>query len=269
MYNLTPQQWCLWKLAIHTWFTRGSAKSYGLTFGEETSTDILLLNLAENFPGDIQIVTFTKRTGEPRTGADWAWGFVGPGGHFQGMLVQAKRLDDNEKKYSKMYYKSQLNTLITTAKRLRVPPLFAFYNHLNDIRLVPSDRCCSMVLPCAESWGITIASAFKVRSVKPDKTFDTHKKHSIPLHCLLCSGISGQQRRQGSAGYAALVLSRMFDRSDDEEIFEEDIGRPFEPTTELPDLFQEVRDGKSASEISERYPGIAGVVLIQDRKDGE
>ena len=96
MYVFTSQQSCLLNLSANIWRRRGDAKRFGLSFNEETATEVLLLDIAKQFPGKVTIIPFSHNR-EARIGADWAWGFVGPDGHsFQGMLVQAKRLDNND-----------------------------------------------------------------------------------------------------------------------------------------------------------------------------
>ena len=94
--------------------------------------------------------------------------------------------------------------------------MYAFYNNLVDESRVPSKFCgtlASMGWSCPETWGITLASAIAVQYEKPDRSFDCHRHHSMPLHCLLCSWGSGRQGAKGSAGAAAGALSRLFDTS--------------------------------------------------------
>ena len=151
----------------------GNAKRFGLSFNEETATEVLLLDIAEQFPGKVTIIPFSHSR-EARIGADWAWGFVGPDGHsFQGMLVQAKRLDDKDSEYQGLSYpdgqkgsgqsQSQIDRLIESGKRYGLPPIYAFYNHLSNTTHVPADSCESLgMIPqlMPESWGVTIASAY-------------------------------------------------------------------------------------------------------------
>ena len=69
--RFTPQQYCLLQLSVGVWGRRRAAKLTGLPYNEETVTEVLLLDLQINFPGDVLIVPFTKRR-EARIGADWA-----------------------------------------------------------------------------------------------------------------------------------------------------------------------------------------------------
>ena len=291
MYVFTSQQSCLLNLSANIWRRRGAAKRFGLSFNEETATEVLLLDIAEQFPGKVTIIPFSHSR-EARIGADWAWGFVGPDGHsFQGMLVQAKRLDDNDRKYRGLSYQggqkgsgqwqSQIDRLIESGKHFGLPPIYAFYNHLSNTTHVPADSCKSLgMIPqrMPESWGVTIASAFVVRDALPDKTFDRHRRHSRPLHCLLCSGGTGCQGSLGSAGAAAATLSKMFEGNVDDEGLGTNVVPPFDPSREWPELFQyaeklyrtrtTVEEAKPVN-LSDEFRGIAGVVIMRDTRDEE
>ena len=283
----TLQQRCLLDLSDNIWCRRGAAKSFGLSFNEETATEVLLLDLAGQFPGNVKIIPFTHSQ-EEKFGADWAWAFVGPDGRScQGMLVQAKRLDDGDQQYSKLFYQGrqsltpQIDQLIANARRFGLPPVYAFYNHLSDPTRVPKGSCRSldmMANPLPQSWGIAIASAIAVRDAWPVKTYDRHRVHSRPLHCLLCSKGTGRQGPLGSAGAAAAALSEMFDGTGADDGLRPDVIPPFEPTSELPALFQNAvklhqmrptGDEAGLADWSSEFPGIAGVVIVQDSEDQE
>lgn len=290
MYVFTAEQHCLLSLSASVWRRRGAAKRHGLGFNEETATEVFLLDLAEQFPGTVKIVPFNRRE-EGRIGADWAWAFVGPDGQWcQGMLVQAKRLDDADREYAKLYYRApakgsqpsitQIDRLIDNGRRYGLPPVYAFYNHLSDPRRVPRDTCGSLRLisqSVPECWGIAIASAFGVRNSKPDKRYERHRDHSLPLHCLLCSGGSGRRRAMGSAGAVAAALSRLFEGTLGDDEAGPELAPPFRPRRGLPEIFQFAeRIHRARIESVERfavdrgrdYPGIGGAVIVRD-SDGE
>lgn len=279
MYGFTPQQQCLLGLSMNTWRRRGAAKHTGLNLNEETVTEGLLLDLKLHFPGQVEIVPFSKHR-EKDIGADWAWAFVGPSGYYyQGMLVQAKRLDDKEYGYPYLYKKDQMDQLIATGKRYNLPPVYAFYNHLSDESRIPPIACrtlASMYGSGPEVWGVSLASAISVYYTQPDKSFDCHRNHSIPLHCLLCSGGTGLQGTTGSAGAAANALTQLFATRTGMEDPDLDFALPFEPLPELPDLFeeaerlhrnQESRDLGTTADLSSRFPDLAGVVVVRDREE--
>jgi len=290
MYCFTTQQFCLLRMATNIWRRRGAAKRCRLSFNEETATETLLLDLAVQFPGRVKIVPFTKAE-EAQTGADWAWAFVGPDGHScQAMLVQAKRLDDLDQAYRSLNHHggssgstpalSQMDRLIATAHRYRLPPIYAFYNHLDDTSRIPMNTCGTLNLiqfTLPESWGVAIAPATAVRKARPNNKFDCHRHHSRPLHCLLCSRGFGQQSRMGSAGAAAATLSEMFEGSTGEDGLWPRFALPFEPTEGLPKLFQDaerIHDehtehvSEPLPDLSNDFPGIGGVVIMRDSETG-
>jgi len=258
-------------------------------FNEPTVTEVFLLDLVELFPGNVKIIPFTSKR-ESQIGADWAWAFVGPDGRScQALLVQAKRLDDLDREYAELYYQGrstgatssvpQLDKLIASAKRFGLPPVYAFYNHLNDPSRIPRSSCGTLDLIQSSlpgSWGVAVASAINVRKAKPDKTFDLHRYHSRPLHCLLCSGGTGQQFAKGSAGAAAAALSTLFEGTSEDDGLGPDLMPPFEPATELPELFryaEEIEQARAKGDTDLLYenqlefPGIAGAVILRDPED--
>ena len=284
-YLFTPEQLCLLQLSINVWLRRGAAKICGLSFNEETVTEVLLLELALTFPGSAEIIPFSRNI-EACIGADWAWAFVGPGGHCQGMLVQAKRLADHDREYGSLFYTtksgrnaqkvSQLGVLIASARRYKLPPVLAFYNHLSDTTRVPSRSCGTLDMMNAhfpESWGVAIASAINVKNAHPIKTFDRHRNHSRPLHCLLCSEGTGRRTALGSAGAAASALSDLFEGTSEEDGLGDDLIPPYEATRTMPELFRRAEgierereedvDGAFA-DLRRDFPALAGVAIFRD-----
>ncbi len=258
-------------------------------FNEPTVTEVFLLDLVEVFPGKVSIIPFNPKA-ESQIGADWAWAFVGPDGRScQALLVQAKRLDNHDREYSELYYQGkpsgstysvlQSDRLIASAKRYRLPPVYAFYNHLNDPSRIPRSSCGTLDLiqsSLPESWGVAVASAINVRKAKPNKTYDCHRHHSRPLHCVLCSRGTGQQFAMGSADAAAAALSTLFEGTSEDDGLGPDLMPPFEPATELPELFQYAEHIEQArakgntdllSENRNEFPGIAGAVILRDPED--
>ena len=248
MQVLSAPQTSLFDIATTIWKRRGAAKRSGLPFNEETATELLLLDLKHAFPREVRIIPFNKQE-EAMVGADWAWAFVDADGtHCQPMLVQAKRLDDADERYRQLRHRggqrqgsaaSQMDKLIDTATQYALPPVYAFYNHLdNPNRII--DNCRSIaarVSPNTTCWGVTIASALAVRSALPDISFDRQRRHSRPLHCLLCTQGAGDHAQTSLVEAASLALTALF--SDGLAPVDVDAGirPPFRPMTTLPDLF--------------------------------
>jgi hypothetical protein len=284
LYALTPEQRSLLALAHTTWDRRALAKKHRLILGEESITDTMLLDLADSFPGRVTIVPFNKRQ-EGKFGADWAWAFRSADGRQNlPMLVQAKILDLADVQYPEIGRhvgrrkppKRQIDLLIETAERLGIPPIYAFYNHISVSSRVPVH--CASLAPAphsamVKSWGISIADAYAVRAVLNDQTFDRHKRHSMALHCLLCSMGSGARPDGGSAELALAGLRRL-----------QILGRevvpvpgydvPDAPLDRLPAIFEfalelvaadrPMPDDDAMAVAAARFPDVDGVVILQD-----
>lgn len=299
-YTLTPEQVALYAVARTTWRRRQVAKARGLRFGEESITDTILMDLAETFPGSLSVVPFSKPS-EGMFGADWAWLFRdSTGSHNLPMLVQAKALDFNDIEYAEIKRHigrkkppvRQIDRFIETAEKWSWPAIYAFYNHLDDISRIPQ-TCHSLpassvfgIIP--ESWGISIASAYAVREALDDQTFDTHRMHSKPLHCLLCSRGLGE-RPPGGSPELALNSFRHLPRPSPSKTFSadsEEVGvseprifpEPAEPRIldEPPDIFKRALVAASSEHLPSRLqmieelgrenPSLAGVIILQDSK---
>jgi hypothetical protein len=289
-YPLTLEQMCLLKLATLTWKRRASAKRIGLSLGEETISEMMLIELKENFPGDVTILPFNKNQ-ESKTGADWAWAFQSHDKKYTlPMLVQAKLLSNNNT-YNELDRNvgkhgsstRQIDLLIDQANVLNWPAIYAFYNHLDNKSTAPNN-CMSLNLvsysSIPEEWGISVADALTVRaaldapaapSKKSGKSFRTHSGHSIPLHCLLCSTGKGAVPPKGSPQLILEALNRI----SSESIPEHAAPRLELPLTELPHIFrwaQEINAIRSAiqraqkmEELQKEFPTFAGIVILKDK----
>jgi hypothetical protein len=292
MQHLTPEQHLLLQASMMTWALREQGKKVDSPLGEETITQLLLLWLKSLYPSKgISILAFDKNR-EGKLGADWAWAFQSANGdHVMPMLVQAKILNSQDTDYDEIKRKigksgvRQIDRLISEAENLQWPAIYAFYNHLDDPSRIPSTcktiRTLSAAMPTA--WGVSVADAYRVRAKLNDQSFDTHCHHSFPLHCLLCSTGSGSRPDDGSgsAGLALTALRRIRGSLEGEQGISRDslegpdvLPLPDVPFTELPSMFvdaQRVLDTPHSDErdaqivdLSDRYPDIAGIVVIRD-----
>ncbi len=283
-YTLSEAQLCLLELARGVWARRGASKAAKLPISEETITENLLLDLHQKYPGQVTIVPFTKPM-EGKTGADWAWSFESfDGKRSFPMLVQAKALDHRDHEYpeisrfigrSKTKPKTkQIDQLLKTAKKLNFPAVYAFYNHLGDRRRVPAS-CQSLAMAGAqvpESWGVSLAPAQNVASALADQTFDTHRRHSFPFHCLLCTLGTGKADPNGSPTAVARTLrsaaapaaGRRSVRGPGEDGTWHSRHLIFDLAYEA-SLF-ESPEGESPliAKLRKQFPKVAGVVIVRD-----
>ena len=219
LIGLTHEQLCLLTEARAVWDDLEEAKALKVPWQEETITDTLIRNLRRSYPGNVEVIPFTKPL-EGESGADWLWSFTSADGVTTAtMLVQAKRLNNDGVDYPDIIRnigkrsppQRQIDQLITVASRYGVPALYAFYNHLDDVTRVTA-RCGSLGPGDPDhifGFGISIAVADEVAATLPDQTFDSHKAHSIPLHCLLCTGSAV---KRGSGGSPQAIVDNLRDR---------------------------------------------------------
>lgn len=277
MSSLTTEQQFLLGLASTVWQKRASAKAALLPFNEETITETILLDLALYYPGSAQVVAFNK-TQEAATGADWIWTLVNAdGSQSMTMLVQAKRLDDHEKVYKGINRKIgqrqppvlQIDQLMNAAQYLRVPPIYAFYNHVSDQSRVPT-YCRSLTHSDPRQilgFGISLAHAAEVMRALPSEKFDNHCNHSIPMHCLLCTGRSNTNPYGGTPVVAAEAVRRLIERLDSDEPAVDGLQEGLHPFVEealarMPG-FAESPDGINV----DAPPNVAGIVVLRDAPD--
>jgi hypothetical protein len=274
---LTSEQECLLMLARETWTRRGSAKTIGLAYNEETITETMLLNLKLRYPGEVTIIAFNKAE-EAECGADWMWTFLSADEQSSiTMIVQAKRLDNDERAYAgikrsvgaRMPPVRQIDRLLATAQKYSVPPVYAFYNHLRDHTRIK--RSCGTlpdnVVEQIEGWGISLASGHAVAAALPDEGFDRHVHHSIPLHCMLCTGGRGTYGADGSPGAVATSLTGAGGPTGGGSGT-----REYRPSSELHPVVEFARrfSSESKAEIGDmlkrEFPDLAGMVILRDAK---
>lgn len=160
-------------------------------------------------------------------------------------------------------------------------------NHLDNTRRIPGQ--CGTLSAAApsfpfDSWGISVADAYRVKAQHPAKSFDRHRVHSIPLHCLLCSVGSGDRPSPDAAEEALRELRFMTRvrnpawprRADGVDAAIRDAAPLPEPRTELPEMFRRALEvaqradeegrAEGVDELANAYPRIAGVVVLTDPK---
>tara|TARA_B100000678_G_scaffold291409_1_gene308155 strand:- start:4980 stop:5927 length:948 start_codon:yes stop_codon:yes gene_type:complete len=121
--------------------SRNLAFSYDnetISFGEETITEMNLLELKRRHPEQVSIRTFSKSK-EALNGADWQWMLVGKRHTFR-MRVQAKRINTNGAlkgiyRQAKTAKKPQIDALMDACKGTRYHPFYCLYS-ANDHRAI-------------------------------------------------------------------------------------------------------------------------------------
>jgi len=187
--------------AARTWDLIDRAERSKHRLGEETITDLNLLELKERHPSEIIVTTYTKPV-EGREGADWEWWLTGRSKLWLGFRVQAKIIDTSTATFPHLHYRKNANspyqsdTLITRSLTAVPPriPVYCLYSYWAPSFGNPVWDCRRFP-PRAHAYGCSLLSAYAVvrlrisaaanalSHVRPDMT---------PWHCLICcSGYGG------------------------------------------------------------------------------
>jgi len=177
-------------LARRTWRYVGAGQSTAVRIGEQTLTDINLVDLQLRHPNELCTHKF-KPHEEVVNGADWEWWFR-DGGSFLGARVQAKKLyfDAGYKELYGRKGRDQADHLVDNVGGTGITPLYCFYNCVEpgDSRDWPLlDR-----LPIRQM-GCGIASAYAVQSALTTGTanLDVLAPLQRPWRWLVCPGQAG------------------------------------------------------------------------------
>lgn len=188
------------------WLHLEAAFQVGLSRGEATITDDLLLNVQKAHPSEVFTYPFDTRQ-EGIVGADWEW-WLSNGRKWVGLLIQAKKLNPKSNKYGKIKYKNQMDQLIRWARQKHVSPLYVFYNYSKLPSRKLAWNCGSMPF-VKEQLGCTVAHALAVRTVVKSGGAGLSRmtKISLPMRCLVCCPVLGgpngslPERVHGVANY--------------------------------------------------------------------
>ncbi len=183
------------RLSFQTWDFLESARSVDYQPGEETITDVNVLELKKRISNRVVTHTFSKPD-EGKNGADWEWWFTGPSGLWFGIRVQAKVLKLEKNEFEHLHYKGrrkvryQSDRLIRSALSSNVPlvPLYCLYSHW-PADIGPNLFTCEGFGVSPDSFGCSLISAFDVQQLRLRKMgchLETVMEHAYPWHCLVC-----------------------------------------------------------------------------------
>ncbi|MHB9330633.1 DUF6615 family protein [Phytobacter ursingii] len=184
-------------ISEYVWNLLHDGKKLGISIGEETISDLILLEIARR---DYNYVTIMKTTKDKESvkGTDWEWWIGSRQTGWIRYAIQAKKMDYNQYSYKKLKHEVgknkilQHNILYQYAKNTKAVPLYAFYNYPRHAKLDEYWNCKKPI--SKKKMGITVANLEVVVSAihkKRGKNFESiHKvKTTYPLCCLLeCIG---------------------------------------------------------------------------------
>jgi hypothetical protein len=183
--------------AVSTWNLIERARRLNYQVGEESITDLLLLEWKERFTGELLSIAHNKAQ-EGRSGADWEWWFIGRSGRGIGFRVQAKVLNLASNSFAHLHYyvnrrsparrEYQCENLIHGARRATPPliPIYCLYTSW-----LGSDPILGLpkAQPMPQAYGCSLLSVNAVRTLREThtNTLNALRPHLIPLHDLVCS----------------------------------------------------------------------------------
>ncbi len=181
------------KLAFSTWQRIFYAKKYKIPQGEETITDLNLLEIAMAKCSEVQVIK-TDKYKEKTQGTDWEWWIGNNRIGYLRYAVQAKKIHQDFLNYKTLKHKvgseQQIDILERYARNNRAIPLYCFYNYSEYTRPILSGYWhCNSPLE-SEQLGCTITPLRNVQEALQErgrKKFDfLHKLHDTkPWRCLV------------------------------------------------------------------------------------
>lgn len=187
--NTTPAA----RYAQRTWSRLGHANQLQAPLGEETLTDLLVLDMLPHRRAKGFWLSTTTKPAEHRCGADLLVAVRHQTGRWSRLALQAKKLNPDDNRYPAFAYvsrsKEQLKKLERFARQLHALPLYLLYNHSHTAR-------CSKHWHCLEACdvgqlGCTLVPSWHIlrmlsRRAPPYRNFDrAHKvRQSLPWRCV-------------------------------------------------------------------------------------
>jgi len=197
-------------LARDTWERLRDARALGIRFGEETITDLLLLELKRLGSGQIRLIQ-TPKSIEKTSGTDWEWWVraAGNAGWYR-FAIQAKKLNSKSNRYERLRHRVgpvfQLDLLKQYARKHSATPLYCFFNHVDnvdDAKLKHVWRCCEekrelQQLACTI---VPLPVIEWVATPRSSKTFSAvhSRRGAVPWRCLLkCPHLRKEHQQIGA-----------------------------------------------------------------------
>ena len=148
-------------IAKHTWQTLKDAREFDISQGEETISDNILLYLLRQRLSGLHIIK-TPKNKEAQMGTDWEWWLGNPIQGYLRYAIQAKKLNFDTKRYSKLKHpvptargiECQHEILKKFATANNAIPLYALYNYV-ELPASANHWHCGLPLDY-EQFGVTV-----------------------------------------------------------------------------------------------------------------
>ncbi len=191
------------RISIDTWERIKQSWDYNVRLGEETLTDLLILDLARYTPEGVRLFQ-TPKVQEARNGTDMEI-IINIGGRSIALSIQAKKLYRSGR-YDHLYARvsgtntHQIDILESYSRHTGAIPVYLLYNSSVDVAwekegqlcrrlaLQHGHRFCSTISNI-QHLGCTIAPSWRIRQAiesRGCRTFEWIHSHSsvFPWHCL-------------------------------------------------------------------------------------
>jgi hypothetical protein len=182
-----------WQAGV-VWNRTSRATDLQLFMSEETTTEMVLYEIARWHQAGDYIASPATKIKEGKHGADWFWWF-GDKSTGVGFRVQAKKLFPSGRYESLLKKKgdryAQLKKLVTNAHKANQFPLYCFYNFNFDLpeRFLKCDYQCRHDYRAPSYWGCAVALPEDVQRLNSD-AFSDLKDFMLPWHLLVCGGVN-------------------------------------------------------------------------------
>ncbi|WP_238858030.1 DUF6615 family protein [Poritiphilus flavus] len=238
------------QISQDVWFRLRDTSRASIRQGEETITDIILLEILRSGNKNI-IVVQTPKIKEPEKGTDWEWWIGNEKTGWLRYAVQAKKIDPKTLNYKSLNYKSgkkpnqkrQVDILKRYAEKNNAIPLYSFYNY---VRVRNNDDLHSFWHQNKEEYQIEqfgwtcspIENILKLldSNVRGNKNFESiHcRKNTFPIRYLMHSKNvenllnSCKEKGEDVVGYHKSLppffknIQLLIDRDDEEEMRKKD-----------------------------------------------
>ena len=197
---MTPAE----RAAERTWSTLGLAKELRVRFGEETLTDLLVLDMLPHQRTRGFWLRPTTKRAEASCGADLLVAVRHQTGNWSLLALQAKKLypDDRYRMLNRVTESlDQLEKLEEFARQFHALPLYLLYNHSNTVSVSYHWHCQKAAFDECQL-GCTLVPSWHIRRMlcrpPPPRDFDSaHKvKQARPWRCAFDCQSAEKELRQ-------------------------------------------------------------------------
>jgi hypothetical protein len=185
------------KLSFDSYWRLRDSHSLGIRFGEETMTDLILLELKRFLSPNIKIIQ-TPKPAEAKKGTDWEWWIGSDRAGWTRYAVQAKKMHSSTLRYSGISQRTgpklQIDVLDSYAKTNGAVAIYLFYNSPTAKFSEDGWNCCrefnAFQLSCTISPSQIVRPCIHKRGTK-NFNWIHNKIESLPWRCLTCTKAKG------------------------------------------------------------------------------